>query len=1123
MANPPTFDDIFAPSKRQPTVRERAAEQGIEQSEASIASSRASAAKTGVDTAVAQATMPSTVKKAAADAELAELKVEKERAAIEKTRALVSSIPPPEKLPEAREIVLRELRNLAQAKELSQSMFSASGIGYNMLKGFSGSPAATVSAILDPIGANEAFTALSKMRAESPTGGALGNVTERELELLKAAGGLIPPTAGDKEFQQGIDDLISKRLTVLNRLGATPDEIAQALGPANIEQFADKIEAFRFRKEDEAALEKYVADTTKDGTYDPSDFAALASQAYYRATGREPDENFIKGVFDQGFQIQQDGRTSTGGFSYKQADDDTRNYFRQVGGAIERPEIGLGEAVGGAALNFVPSTFELAADTVQALTLDLPETLEGVVQIVGGATGLSDPEQWEAVKDYYADRYGSYEGFKQALREDPASIAADIAGIATGGGLIAAKAAGTAGKITKIGALSDAAKKAEGFTQIAARLDPLNTSVALGGTAARAAGRTAENLGVVIPSKLVGAQPGDVRQAFDAGRRNSDDFRQTFEGSVPPEDLVGKAQGAVGDLFKTRSRDYTARMSRLKKQPETLDFADVDAAVNTVYETGRHKGIDISSAADVWSEVDGKVAEFRDAGLNTIEDFDAMKRAIRTIGDKYPVGTPQHRVANEVAKSINKTIEAKAPIYANIMKDYRLASDTLADVQSTLSLGAASQDTILRKLKQSSGGAGPRGRTILDLLESTPSGKGLGDMIAAQGLRQAEPSGLGAMASGAGAVATGDPGLLAAAAGSPQALGRTAFGAGQMVRPFDQAFEAIGQTPVAQGAMDLAQKYGEPAARGLRMANPSLIQPQVDPFEKMEPEGNLAQLLEAYSAQMPTLGGSGPSTPAGVSLDDLAPKYEGPSLPEAPSQSTIQVGGRTLVYNEELDKLIDTTSGEVFDNVEDAAGAIAGYKRGGAVQRYREGGPTFRDRARAFGEGALFGFNDEIEAGVRAAPSLMRGSFRDDYRRNVDQIRAEQERYMDENLGEYMALMMGGAMAPALVPGMQGAAAARVASVAPRATAAGRGLAVKAAKAAPKRVRGSVVSTAKAAPEILGQSALYGVGVADDVRSIPRSMAEEMGLGLGVYGAGSLAARPIKRGVKKVVRKVRGK
>jgi hypothetical protein len=65
-------------------------------------------------------------------------------------------------------------------------MLSAGYIGQKT-KDVGGTPAANLAATLETIKADAAFTELQKMRDNSPTGGALGSTTEKELDLLASA------------------------------------------------------------------------------------------------------------------------------------------------------------------------------------------------------------------------------------------------------------------------------------------------------------------------------------------------------------------------------------------------------------------------------------------------------------------------------------------------------------------------------------------------------------------------------------------------------------------------------------------------------------------------------------------------------------------------------------------------------------------------------------------------------------------------------------------------------------------------------------------------------------------------------------------------------------------------
>ena len=159
-------------------------------------------------------------------------------------------------------------------------------------------------------------------------------------------------------------------------------------------------------------------------------------------------------------------------------------------------------------------------------------------------------------------------------------------------------------------------------------------------------------------------------------------------------------------------------------------------------------------------------------------------------------------------------------------------------------------------------------------------------------------------------------------------------------------------------------------------------------------------------------------------------------------------------------------------------------------QRFDKGGPSFADRARTVAKGATFAFNDEIEAGLRALAKLDPAA----YQREVARIRAQQAAYEEANPKESALFEIGGAMLPGLLPGGQGLAATRVAA-----------LAAKAPRLA-----------ARIAP-VVGQTALYSVGAADDTTDVPSSVASDVGQGLVEYGIGAVAGPPLKRlGVKAI-------
>ena len=98
------------------------------------------------------------------------------------------------------------------------------GMGGFLTKNIPGSPALTVSGDLDTIMANLAFDRLTQMRNESKTGGALGQVSERELKLLQSAKASLNQAQNEGDFRDRvgiIKDGYTRFIDALN--GKTPE------------------------------------------------------------------------------------------------------------------------------------------------------------------------------------------------------------------------------------------------------------------------------------------------------------------------------------------------------------------------------------------------------------------------------------------------------------------------------------------------------------------------------------------------------------------------------------------------------------------------------------------------------------------------------------------------------------------------------------------------------------------------------------------------------------------------------------------------------------------------------------------------------------------------------------
>lgn len=112
------------------------------------------------------------------------------------------------------DIVLNKLN-----EALGQINWSTTGVGQQLLGGVGGTGQFDLQATLDTIGANIAFDALQRMRDSSPTGGALGQVTERELALLQATAGSIDPRQSQGQLRQNLQALQTMYLDTIHGAG----------------------------------------------------------------------------------------------------------------------------------------------------------------------------------------------------------------------------------------------------------------------------------------------------------------------------------------------------------------------------------------------------------------------------------------------------------------------------------------------------------------------------------------------------------------------------------------------------------------------------------------------------------------------------------------------------------------------------------------------------------------------------------------------------------------------------------------------------------------------------------------------------------------------------------------
>ena len=207
---------------------------------------------------------------------------------------------------------------------------------------------------------------------------------------------------------------------------------------------------------------------------------------------------------------------------------------------------------------------------------------------------------------------------------------------------------------------------------------------------------------------------------------------------------------------------------------------------------------------------------------------------------------------------------------------------------------------------------------------------------------------------------------------------------------------------------------------------------------------------------------------------------------------------------------------------------IEGMALGGRVQALRDGGPPdagydYANAARTFLGGLTFDSADEVEAAARALAAqrnLSLGDLSQRYRGNVNEVRAGQDAYAEENpktaMGLELAGMLGSSM---LIPGGAAGNAARLgARAVPRVLA-------KAAVARPRTTK----IVAEGLKDV-GLGALYSAGTAPTVAAIPKQVRDDAllnalffagGAGIGAGGRRVARTAPVKAASEFVAKRIR--
>jgi len=310
------------------------------------------------------------------------------------------------------------------------------------------------------------------------------------------------------------------------------------------------------------------------------------------------------------------------------------------------------KSVGGFADNLGSSAVQFAKDVTAPIHSPV-KTLEGVTGLFQGmaeksgfkpANDVSHAQNVDALMDFYKDRYGSIEGFKKTLYEDPVGVMADIATLASGMGAGAkgAQLAATAAKAGKVA--SGAGAVARGAAAVEAATDPLRLGAKAAAVPLKLAGKALDATSISLTRGALrgghttvtdAAKVGNAAETMSAGnipfsQKGLDEISQTIADLQTRKNDRTNRAGAAGVTVGKQSVMYA--LGDLYDKLERQAFpADDLKQIKKVMEDFRGRYGDQIPADLAESIKEGTYANNRYGGKPAPAHMSATERAEKTI------------------------------------------------------------------------------------------------------------------------------------------------------------------------------------------------------------------------------------------------------------------------------------------------------------------------------------------------------------------------------------------------------------------------------------------------------------------------------------------------------------
>ena len=316
---------------------------------------------------------------------------------------------------------------------------------------------------------------------------------------------------------------------------------------------------------------------------------------------------------------------------------------------------------------------------------------KGAYSKLAGYAGVEqDPRKKEmdeaainAVRDFYANRYGSWRGFKQAVAQDPFGVALDASIPLTLGETALARAPGVLGTVGRVA--GKAATITDPMRAIPAATKGIykaTTKIPKVGSFVESAVDTVTGLPAAAWEKRAGVMPGTLKTAYQAGKTGAPEyapFVEQMRSQAPRTDVVNMINDALEAEKQANIQNFMQTRQAILANQAPADYTRIDRALSDARSSIQHGGISgqYAHAETALDDIGGIIDQYKSGNLNSLEDLDKLRTTVNEKLDMYGGNAKAKQVLMQVKDAIKGTIGARSQEYLDLLDDAEKSMDAM--------------------------------------------------------------------------------------------------------------------------------------------------------------------------------------------------------------------------------------------------------------------------------------------------------------------------------------------------------------------------------------------------------------------------------------------------------------